>query len=217
MRYLVSLLIVSNFCFAQTTPNPAFRDIQDVAGLPRVLLIGDSISIGYTEPVRAELSGKANVHRIPANGATTANGLKNLDAWLGTERWDVIHFNFGLHDLRFMENKEHQISLSDYQANLRAIVQRLEKTAARLIWATTTPVPDAEVNPPRRNADVVEYNAVALKIMTDAGIAIDDLYALVSPRLQELQLPANVHYTLPGYNALGQQVSQSVRKALESR
>src|SRR6266853_1547477 len=114
MRYLISLLVASSLCFAQNAaaPNPAFREIQDVAGLPRVLLIGDSISIGYTEPVRAELRGNANVHRIPTNGATTANGLKNLDAWLGTERWDVIHFNFGLHDLRFMENKEHQISLS---------------------------------------------------------------------------------------------------------
>jgi len=219
MRNLILLLALSSFCFAQNTPtpNPAFREIQDAAGLPRVLLIGDSISIGYTEPVRVEFSNKVNVHRIPANGATTANGLKNLDAWLGTGRWDVIHFNFGLHDLRFMENNEHQISLSDYQANLRAIVQRLEKTGAKLIWATTTPVPNAEVNPPRRNADVLEYNAAALKIMTAAGIAIDDLYEMVSPRLQELQLPANVHYTLAGYSALGLQVAQSIRKALGAR
>src|SRR5882672_5872284 len=100
------LALIAGLCFAQTaaTPNPAFRQIEDTSGLPRVLLIGDSLSIGSTEPVRTELSGKANVHRIPANGATTAFGVKNIDEWLGTQHWDVIHFNFGLHDLKIMED-----------------------------------------------------------------------------------------------------------------
>src|SRR3954471_24515888 len=110
IRCLLSLCGVSAFCLAQSpAPNPAFREIKDVAGLPRVLLIGDSISIGYTEPVRMLLSGTANVHRIPTNGATTANGVENLDSWVGTKHWDVIHFNFGLHDLRYMDNGNRQI------------------------------------------------------------------------------------------------------------
>lgn len=209
----LALLFFAGICFGQT--NPAFREVQDVPGLPRVLLIGDSISIGYTEPVRAELTNKANVHRIPENGAATLTGVKNLDKWLGTLKWDVIHFNFGLHDLRLDDGK-HQVSLPDYESNLRTIVQHLQKTGARLIWATTTPVPDAEVNPPRRNVDVIAYNAAAARIMNESGIAIDDLYALINPRLRELQLPANVHYTLPGYNVLGHQVAQSVLHALDS-
>jgi len=86
----------------KSAPNPAFTKIEDVPGLPRVLLIGDSISIGYTVPVRDLLKGKANVHRIPVNGGPTLNGLKHLDAWLGTSRWDVIHFNWGLHDLKYI-------------------------------------------------------------------------------------------------------------------
>jgi hypothetical protein len=52
--------------------------------------------------------------------------------------------------------------------------------------------------------------------MTEAGIPIDDLYALINPRLAELQLPANVHYTLPGYNVLGHQVAESILRALDS-
>ena len=58
---LRSVLILSGgaFCFGQS--NPAFRETQDVPGLPRILLIGDSISIGYTEPVREALKDKANV------------------------------------------------------------------------------------------------------------------------------------------------------------
>src|SRR6266851_280152 len=90
-------------CFGQIA-SLAFRKIEDVAGLPRVLLIGDSISIGYTEPVRTELKDKANVHRIPMNAATTAVGLTNLGAWLGSDHWDVIHFNFGFHDLKIMDD-----------------------------------------------------------------------------------------------------------------
>ena len=209
----LALFFFAAICVGQT--NPAFREIQDVPGLPRVLLIGDSISIGYTEPVRLELTNKANVHRIPENGAATIVGVKNLDKWLGTLKWDVIHFNFGLHDLRLDDGK-HQVPLPDYETNLRTIVQRLQKTGARLIWATTTPVPDAEVKPPRRSADVIAYNAAAARVMTESGIPIDDLYELVKPRLAELQLPANVHYTLPGYNVLGHQVAESVLRALNS-
>jgi len=208
----LAIFFFAAICVGQT--NPAFREIQDVPALPRVLLIGDSISIGYTEPVRVELTNKANVHRIPENGAATIVGVKNLDKWLGTLKWDVIHFNFGLHDLRLDDGK-HQVPLPDYETNLRTIVQRLQKTGARLIWATTTPVPDADVKPPRRGADVIAYNAAAARIMTESGIPIDDLYELVKPRLGELQLPANVHYTLPGYNVLGHQVAESVLRALD--
>jgi acyl-CoA thioesterase-1 len=213
MLRTLALFFFAGACFGQT--NPAFREVQDVQGLPRVLLIGDSISIGYTEPVRSELTNKANVHRIPENGASTLTGVKNLDQWLGASKWDVIHFNFGLHDLR-LDDGQHQVPLPDYETNLRTIVQRLQKTGARLIWATTTPVPDAEVKPPRRSADVIAYNAAAARIMTGSGILVDDLYELVNPRLGELQLPANVHYTLPGYNVLGHQVAESLLRALNS-
>jgi lysophospholipase L1-like esterase len=215
----VLILVGAALCFGQNAaaPNPAFRKIEDAPGLPRVLLIGDSISIGYTEPVRTELAGKVNVHRIPTNGATTAVGVKNLEEWLGTTKWDVIHFNFGLHDLKIMDGGQHQVPLADYENNLRTIVLRFKKTGARLIWATTTPVPDAKVNPPRRSADVIVFNAAAKKIMVESGVAIDDLYALVNPRLEELQLPANVHYSKAGYDVLGRQAAQSILKALESR
>ena len=79
--------------------NPAMKPIKDVPGLPRVLLIGDSISLGYTMQVRQMLQGKANVHRPPANCGPTTLGVEKIDHWLGKEHWDVIHFNWGLHDL----------------------------------------------------------------------------------------------------------------------
>lgn len=76
----------------------AWDFVADKPGLPRVLLIGDSVSRAYTQTVRKELAGKANVHRAPANCGPTATGVRKLDIWLGDGKWDIIHFNFGIHD-----------------------------------------------------------------------------------------------------------------------
>ena len=195
-------------------PDPAMAPIQDVAGLPRILLIGDSISIGYTLPVRKQLEGKANVHRITINGGPTANGVANLGKWLGPAKWDAIHFNFGLHDLKIMEGGKRQVEPEDYERNLRSLVAELRKTGARLIFATTTPVPEGKLNPPRNFGDVATYNRIALKVMQENGVAIDDLNAAITPDLAKLQKPHDVHFTAEGYAALGQAVVQSLQKEL---
>ncbi|MCX5683968.1 MAG: SGNH/GDSL hydrolase family protein, partial [Planctomycetota bacterium] len=87
-------------------PDPALAQVEDVPGLPRVLLIGDSISMGYTPGVRELLKGKANVRHPPENCAATVVGLKRLDVWLGEKKWDVIHFNFGLHDMKYIVDEK---------------------------------------------------------------------------------------------------------------
>jgi len=194
--------------------NPVMLPITDVAGLPRVLLIGDSISIGYTLPVRKLLEGKANVHRIPTNGGPTKNGTANLTKWLGDGKWDVIHFNFGLHDLRHMDDGSRQVAPADYERNLRSLVADLKKTGAKLIFATTTPVPEGELTPPRTFGDVATYNEIALKVMKENGVAIDDLNAAVTPDIAKLQNKADVHYNAEGYAVLGKAVVKSINAAL---
>jgi lysophospholipase L1-like esterase len=197
----------------QKARDRAFEPVKDDPRLPRVLLIGDSISIGYTAAVRDLLKGKANVHRIPTNGGPTTNGLAHLPQWLGEGKWDVIHFNWGLHDLKFMPDGQRQVSPAAYEKNLRALVRQLKATRARLIWATTTPVP-AGVTPPRKNEDVLAYNAIAQKIMAENNIAVDDLYGFAGPKLKEIQQPANVHFTPQGYRVLARQVAASIASAL---
>jgi lysophospholipase L1-like esterase len=199
---------------AKRAPNPAMDPIQDVAGLPRVLLIGDSISIGYTLPVRKLLEGKANVHRIPGNGGPTKNGVANIAKWIGTSKWDVIHFNWGIHDLKFMPDGKRQVEPAGYEANLRSLVATLKKTGAKLIWATTTPIPEGELNPPRKFGQVKEYNEIAARVMTENGVAIDDLNAHITPQLATMQNPRDVHYTSAGSEFLAQQVAQEIGKAL---
>jgi len=202
-------------------PDPALAPIDDMPGLPRVLLIGDSISIGYTLPARTLLDGKANVHRIPTNGGPTTRGLQQLDRWLGPSRWDVIHFNFGLHDLKHADAKgglvdaseaPRQVELDAYRDNLRAIVRRLKETGATLIWCTTTPVPPGAKG--RVAGDEVAYNAVAADVMKDEGVATNDLHAFAAARLAEIGKPADVHYTPAGYAVLAEQVARRIDQAL---
>ena len=196
---------------------PALLPVDDEPGLPRILLLGDSISIGYTREVRQRLSGRANVHRPPDNCGPTVFGLEQLDGWLGSGRWDVIHFNFGLHDLKFMDangtyivpgpNDRPLASPAEYAANLREIVTRLKRTGARLVFATTTPVPSGTVG--RVEGSELAYNAAAVQVMREAGVPINNLHALVVVR-PKLQLPKNVHFTPEGCAALADQVTATL-------
>ena len=199
---------------AKRAPNPTMDPIQDVAGLPRVLLIGDSISIGYTLPTRKLLEGKANVHRIPANGGPTKNGIANLKKWLGDGKWDVIHFNWGIHDLKFMPDGKRQVEAADYEANLRSLVATLKTTGAKLIWASTTPIPEGALNPQRKFGQVPEYNAIAAKVMTENGVTLNDLNAWMTPRFEELHKPKDLHYTEAGSEHLARKVAEAITQVL---
>ena len=179
--------------------------VKDDPKLPRVLLIGDSVSRGYTMATRAALAGKANVHRAPENCGPTSNGLKKLDVWLGDGKWDVIHFNFGIHD--------RATPPADYEDRLEKIVARLQKTGAKLIWASTTPIPKDQAK--RQTPEsIVEHNAIAARVMQKHGIAVDDLFTFITPHLATAQNLHDVHFTGKGYELLGGQVADSIEASL---
>jgi lysophospholipase L1-like esterase len=223
--------------------DPSLVEVPDVAGLPRVLLIGDSISMGYTLPVRAKLKGKANVHHPAENCGPTERGLARLDKWLGNGHWDVIHFNFGLHDLKYLDaagqyvapDKGKQVAPPEiYRKNLRDLAVRLQKTGAKLIFATTTPVPPGTLG--RVAGDECVYNDVATAVMKELGIPVEDLGGYVAAQQQklpprpaseappprkrapsrpgEIQLPFNVHFTPDGCDQLATLVAASIEKML---
>lgn len=202
----------------ECTPDPS---------LPNVLLLGDSISIGYTLQVRELLKGKANVYRPlksgkPLNCFTAENGIASLSAWVGTQKWSVIHFNFGLHDLKYVNGTKldkvggTQVStVEGYKKNLDTLVPLLQKTGAKLIFATTTIVPAGEGG--RVEGDEKRYNEAALEVMKKYGVAVNDLHALTSTFPPELfKKPANVHYSEEGSARLAKQVAGSVLQALQN-
>ncbi|MBU2929865.1 SGNH/GDSL hydrolase family protein [Winogradskyella psychrotolerans] len=212
-----------------------FRYIEPVANLPKVFIYGDSISIGYTEYVRASLKGQACVYRIHKNGQSSNEFISNVETLKTTMfqpylkggwnfDWDVIHFNVGLHDLKYLHNKKlnkkkgTQVSTLDlYEKNLRAIVQYLKNTYpnTKLIFATTTLVPEGE--PGRVAGDAVKYNAVALKVMSAyPEIIVNDLYTFSIPVLKEFaNKPGDVHYKAEGSRLQGIEVANKIAKAID--
>lgn len=228
-RFFVTVLgtvaMLAGDGMGQRKVNPVFAPVEDAEGLPRVLLIGDSISIGYTLGVRKLLEGKANVHRPPANCASTIEGKANLERWLGEGKWDVIHFNWGLHDLKYLgpnggnladpklETSKQKVEIGDYEKSLGELVERLEKTGATLIWRNTTPVPQGVRG--RVPGDAVKYNAAAAKVMVEKGVETHDLFTYAKKREAEIQRKADVHYTKEGSAALAAEVAKVIEAALK--
>lgn len=199
---------------------PELAPVENVPGLPRVLILGDSISIGYTLPLRAALEGIANIHRPTEGCGHTAKGLENLEKWLGDGRWDVIHFNFGLHDLKHTAHGklvmppggERVTPLDEYARNLDEIVNRLARTGARLIWRPTTPVPEGALG--RIAGDEEKYNTLAAEVMVRHGVAIDDLNPLIREGKVERTASDNVHFTKKGSRILARRIAYTIEREL---
>jgi lysophospholipase L1-like esterase len=184
----------------------AWDYVKDDPNLPRVLIIGDSISRGYTTPVRHALKGKVNLHRAPANCGKLAYGIKNLDIWLGdkSNKWDVITFNFGIHDRKTPD--------SSYTNELKALTMKLQATGAKLIWVNTTPVPKGAAEYVEDNSERV--NKLASEIMTELNIPIVDLYSKAKAVPSEHKIANNCHFRDGGYVLLGAEVSANILSVL---
>ena len=202
----------------------------DSSTLPRVLVIGDSISMNYHDAAKAALDGVADYHRIEGNAGTSANGVENTAQWIAVNPetgrpWDVIQFNHGLHDLRQDHDADsgwgdYNIPIADYQANLEKQIALLRTSGARLIWCTTTPVPNDRIaQATRRKGACVEYNAAALEVMRrHPDILINDLHAVIegSPVFDEWRTGNDVHFHRPEERqAIAEAVAASVLAALE--
>ncbi|MBN3582964.1 SGNH/GDSL hydrolase family protein [Algoriphagus aestuarii] len=193
---------------------------------PKILIIGDSISIGYTPIVQEYFSDQASVYHNPGNAEHTGTGLQKIEEWLGDEEWDIIQFNWGLWDLayRHPESKEYgnrdkvngkiTFSIEEYESNLDSLVTIIqEKTDAKLIFVTTTYVPKKEAG--RFEKDAGKYNKVAKSIMKKHGILINDLYPSSKKIHSKLGLgEADVHYTPEGYKELGKIVYEFIKDEL---
>jgi hypothetical protein len=218
----ISWLIALTSMFATGSENAQLQK-----PLPHVLIIGDSISIGYTPYVAEILKDEAIVSHHKGNARHTGTGMKMLDQWVGTTKWDVIHFNWGLHDLCYRDpdssardNRDKirgtiSTNLEQYERNLDQLVQRLKKNGATLIWAQTTVVPEGETG--RFVGDDRKYNEVAARVMKKYDIMIDDLYTLTEGFSPDLFVKSgDVHYTNDGYRKIAAQVAEKIRSALKS-
>ncbi len=190
--------------------------------LAKVVLVGDSIRMGYAPFVAKLLAGKAVVVSPAPNGEDSGNILRHLDEWVVNEKPDVVHINAGLHDLK-LKDKSYQVPLADYEKNLKTILERIQKeTRARVIFATTTPIVDnlhaqRKAGFDRFEADVQRYNVAAVSVMKQVGIPINDLHTLVEGGgKQKLMGGDGTHYTPEGYEMLARAVTDSILRELNT-
>ena len=194
---------------------------DEPTALPKVVLVGDSIRLGYTATVTKALEGKAVVVSPRPNGGDSANVLKNLEAWVLREKPAVVHLNCGIHDTkRFRETGRFQVSPDEYESNLREIVKRIrDETDAVVLFATSTPILDDRAAAARKgrdyellNASIDQYNTIGRKVMKELDVPVDDLNALLSKPddAEKLIGRDGVHPKPAGYERLGKQVAAFV-------
>jgi hypothetical protein len=201
--------------------------IQIFAGdrtLPKVLIIGDSISIGYTPYVIENLKGVAEVKRHKGNAGPTIRGVAGIEEWIGDGNWDLIHFNWGLWDMYGWEYHKEDRSPKAYRQRLESLVRRLKKTGAKLVWATTTPAcPANETTMERRFKQKVrisselerKYLEAALTVMNKHGVKVNDLHAFMKPLWSKYAIADNnVHFTKLGSRKLGEKVAKAINSFL---
>ncbi|MDP4291399.1 MAG: SGNH/GDSL hydrolase family protein [Bacteroidota bacterium] len=210
-RFKRLVLLVFPFLFIAATGD----------SVKHVLIIGDSISIGYTPILQKSLSSVALIEHNPGNGGSTVRGKDNIEKWIGNKKWDIILFNFGLHDLVYKDDSNNydvangkvSVTLTEYRNNLKFIVSKLRETTAKLIFVNTTMVPENSVG--RKIEDPARYNQVALEVMKGNNIEVIDLYTsslIIHPQNSR---PGNVHYSDKGYELLAEPLIKSITAALQ--
>ena len=191
-----------------------------MAARKRVLIVGDSISIGYTPLVAELLAAEAETPHNPGNGGDSDNVLQNLPGWLAEASPDVVHLNCGLHDVKSHRDPPRiQVPLERYRDNLRRIVRRLADGGWAAVWANTTPVIEprhtAVKEFDRFNRDVEAYNAAADAIVSDARLSINDLHAVVVSAGPETVIREDgVHMREEGSRMLARAVADCLRPFL---
>jgi hypothetical protein len=202
----------------------------DTPGLPRVLSVGDSISMNYENPVREALKGKVNYHLIEDNCWSVYRGVAFMAYWLGDytkkgRHWDVILFNSGMHDMKQKTlDGEYAVPLDTYKEKLRKEISIMKETGATLVFCTTTPVPNTGGSARygyRVKGAERDFNRAALEVLQDyPEIQINDLCKVVneSSELDAWRKGTEVHYWKAAEQAvIGRAVADAVITAIKTR
>lgn len=186
-----------------------------------IILIGDSIRIGYAPFAKRELQDVAQIWEPEKNGFTSRNVLLHLEPWVLSREADIVHLNCGLHDLARDLNpdgtpRDVRVSLEEYEQNVRELLSRVQQSGKTILWATITPVHEENHRTykgmQRLESDIEKYNEVASRVARELNVPINDLNRIVTEAgRDEILLPDGVHYTEAGYEMLGKAVADFLR------
>ena len=180
--------------------------------MKKLLLIGDSIRMGYEAEVKKNLENEFEVWAPPVNCCFAKFTLCNLKGWLNTygEKPDVIHWNNGFWDtcVRFEEDGNFT-SIDEYERDMMIILRELKKITDKIIFATTTPVNPKHHD--QKNETVDMYNERIIKRLKEENVIINDLNSLVKPHIDEYICEDFIHLSKAGEIACGKAVADAVR------
>ncbi len=191
-----------------------------MTSLPKALLLGDSIRMSY-QPIVAELlAGRVDIVGSSDNCQYSLYTLSSLDRWsneLGKP--DIVHWNNGLHDAGHNPYRAPvQIPIDIYRNNLEFILIRLKQMTSLITWATITPV---HPNRPFRdeewswhNEEIEQYNKVAIELMMDNDIEINDLHSIVASDPDRYLCDDQLHLSETGKAKCAEAVSKAITSML---
>jgi hypothetical protein len=177
--------------------------------LPRVLLIGDSITRDYYHGVEKCLEGKAYVGRLSTSRFVSDPVLlQEIALVLDNTKFDIIHFNNGMHGWQHSE-AEYQSAFPEFLKTIRAHAPQ-----AKLIFATTTPLKESKPADSLAASDerIEQRNRIALECIRRMDVAVDDLNAFM--RGHPEYHSDNVHFNTQGIQIQAGQVAARVEPLL---
>lgn len=179
-----------------------------------VLILGDSISMGYREYVKEALADRADVVYFEENGRFAKYTLHMLNQYIRLNGVpDIVHWNNGIWDLTVEPPLDGNFTpLPEYVSHLKRIIWLLrEAKVGAFIFATST---FAKNRPEQPREDTERYNAAALAVMADEGVEVNDLATLVKENLDEFICEDNLHLNETGYRACAAKVVKAIESHL---
>ncbi len=192
-------------------------------GMKNVLLIGDSIRMGYDKAVKQTLEGIAGVYFPEENCRFASYVLRYLGDYrnLVPDGADVLHWNAGLWDCLRMYGEEPHTPVDVYAYYIDRICQRIGKLMpdTKVIFALSTSVQSERMSADfkRYNEEIEQYNAAAEKVVRMYGYEINDLYAVSRVLPPEAHSDAVHYYTPMGTEAFANKVLSCLLPALGVR
>ena len=213
VAYLFVLLVAAAlYCRTPKDCGSVPDDAEYVEYLPQLIYIGDGVSKGifrYLQPLLPQWQLFHPAEELQGACRNSNVGVSCTRRWLGKRPWDVVAFNFGLHDIA---HNHERVGATQYQANLHLIVRQIRAQCpnATIIWGSTTPVPrdSLDLRPPRSDFDVIGYNGLARDVMELEGVEVIRMYSVVSTKEQ---LADDIYFSDTGYEQMAHYLARHIQ------